>query len=149
MNDDEIKQARALCEKATRVPWRTLMPQLLDEVEKLRRRCVRCDSSDRSLDVDFHCATCWRNLEAERDRLRAELKQLRDRHDWPYEARHHDEHHEREAALLAEVERMRPVFEAAKLWRHRWSDDQRTLSIDAQDTALRSAIDIALAMEPK
>lgn len=52
-----------------------------------------------------------------------------------------DSAHERDA--------MRPVYEAALAWRQRRSDDQRTLSIDAQDAALRAAVDAAITKGPK
>jgi hypothetical protein len=35
------------------------------------RVCARCASSDRSLDADFHCSTCYANAQAEIARLKA------------------------------------------------------------------------------
>jgi hypothetical protein len=75
----------------------------------------------------------------ERDALRAEVEQLRGRRDWPYEALHHDEHHEREDALRTEVDRVRPVYEMAVKIRYGAADW----------SALVDAVDAALAREPR
>lgn len=40
--------------------------------------CVRCGSMNRTLDIDFHCSTCYRNLEAELARYKAALEQIAD-----------------------------------------------------------------------
>lgn len=42
-------------------------------------------------------------------------------------------------AACAELDRMRPVYEAACRWRGRWGDT--TMSIDNEDRALRDAVD--------
>lgn len=39
--------------------------------------CVRCGSTDRGLDLDFHCSTCWGNLLARREALKNDLFEAR------------------------------------------------------------------------
>jgi hypothetical protein len=36
---------------------------LEDTIARCDKPCVSCGSTDRSLDIDFHCSTCYRNLE--------------------------------------------------------------------------------------
>lgn len=57
---------------------------------------------------------------------------------------------ERADGLVAEAERMRPVYEVAKAWRRvGWGgdDDLATRSIDRLDKELRDAVDAAVASE--
>ena len=40
-----------------------LTVMLEDTISRSNKPCVSCGSTDRNLDIDFHCSTCYRNLE--------------------------------------------------------------------------------------
>jgi hypothetical protein len=69
--------ARLRCELAHKDADLSGMSGLVDmreaEVARLNRPCARCGSTDRRLDADFHCSTCYANSESEANRLREAL----------------------------------------------------------------------------
>jgi hypothetical protein len=156
-------------------PYVDLYERVKQERDALRaanartRTCARCQSTGAG-NIDFHCATCWRNLEAERDALRVENEKLRGAVLRPLDtsdviAALHEGHAERKVAehdnawtslmrqrdeARAEVKRMQPVYAWAKSFRRvvpnhgDWPDDEQQEALDN----LYASIDGAIAKEP-
>ena len=41
-----------------------------------KKICIRCGADNPSLDLDWHCSTCYRELLAENKRLKAEIEKM-------------------------------------------------------------------------
>jgi chromosome segregation ATPase len=78
MTDEEWKLISATARHNINKVWGKLDNARQQIAAMESKPCARCGSMDRKIDLDFHCSTCYRNLEAELNAAKRTIQNLQE-----------------------------------------------------------------------